>query len=167
MRSFAVSLYTIISLIEHICCNSGTREYRLSFDLCFLALARDIIMFYVLPLFMLRLLWPIFVRSLLRRFHSNQLQDPPLAKDSLGVYISLSGTYCRWLDHSLIRCVNGLSISLSVSCMKQPLYFIRFFGTVWPCSGCLVLLTCYSISSCATPLILMAWGAIPACRYKR
>ena len=92
--------------------------------------------------FMLCLLRRNFVRSLLRHFHFNQVQDAPLTKDSLAVRISWSGTYCRWLDHSLIRRVNGVSISLSVSCMKLLLDVLRFFGTVWPCCGCLVSFTC-------------------------
>ena len=50
--------------------------------ICFFAIARGIIIFYVIHFFMLCLLRPIFVRSLLRRFHSNQVPDEPLAMDS-------------------------------------------------------------------------------------
>ena len=89
--------------------------------------------------FMSCLLRFIFVRSLLRHFHSNQVPDAPLAKDSLGVCISLWGTNCRWLYYSSISRVDGLSISSPVSCMKLLLDFRHFFGTVWPCSGCLVI----------------------------
>ena len=70
------------------------------------------------------------------------MTDASLAKDSLCVCIILSGTDCSWLNHIFIRHVDGLSFSLSVSCMKLLLDFIRFFATVWPCSGCLVSLTC-------------------------
>ena len=85
---------------------------------------------------------PISVRSLLRPFHYNHVLDAPLARDSLSVCISFWGTDCWWLDHSSIHRVDGLSISSSVSCMKLLLDFIGFFGSVWPCSGCLVSFTC-------------------------
>ena len=94
--------------------------------------------------FMLYLLRPIFVRSLLRHFHSNQVPAAPLAKDSLAVRISWSGTYCRWLDHSLVRRVDGQSIV----CQYHAWSYFQipdsrcFFGTVWSCSGCLVSFTC-------------------------
>ena len=78
---------------------------------------------------------------MLRNYHSNQMSDAPLARDSIGLYISLWATYCRWLDHSSIRRVDGLSISSSVSCMKLLLDIRRLFGTVWPCNGCLVSFT--------------------------
>ena len=107
----------------------------------------------------------IFVGSLLRHLHSNQVPDAPLTKDSPCVCISLSGTDYRWLDHSLICRVDGLSISLSVSCMKL-LNFICFFGTVWLCGGCQVSFTCSSLSLCIATLLLMAGGAIPVSRYK-
>ena len=105
---------------------------------CFFALTHGIIIFYTFPFFMLYLLRTIFVGRLLRPFHSNQVSDVPLAMDSLGVCISLWCTACRWLDHSSICCVDGLSISSSVSFMKILLDLIRFFGTVWPCSRCLI-----------------------------
>ena len=74
--------------------------------------------------------------------HSDHVPDAPLARDSLDVCISLWGTDRRWLDHSLVRRVGGISVSSLVACMKLLLDFIRSFGTVWSCSGCLVSLTC-------------------------
>ena len=101
--------------------------------------------------FMLCLPRPIFVPSLLRHFHSNQVPDAPLAKDSQGVCIILWGIYCRWLEYRLIRRMDGLSISLSVSCMKLLFDFRRSFGTMWPCSRCLVSFMCsHSLSLCRT-----------------
>ena len=68
----------------------------------------------------------MFVRSPLRHFHSNKVQDAPLDRDFLCVCISLWDTYCRWLDNRLIRRVDGLSISSSVSCIKLVLDLKRF-----------------------------------------
>ena len=72
------------------------------------------------------------------------------------------------MDHSSIRRVDGLSISSSLSCIKLLLDFSRFFGTVWTCSGCLVLFTCSSpppsLSMCAATRFLIAGGVIPAIR---
>ena len=79
--------------------------------------------------FMLYFLRPIFVRSLLRYLHFDHLPDAPLARDSLGVCISLWSTDCRWMDHILIHRVDGLSISSLLSCML--LDFRRLFGTMW------------------------------------
>ena len=125
-QSFAVSLYTIRSLIEHVCCNS--RHPRRSVFLHSHVVSSFSLNFHF---FMLCLLRPIVVRSLLRHFHSNQVPDAPLVKDSQDICISLLYTDCRWLDHSLIRRVDGISISLSVSCMKLLLDGIRLFGTMW------------------------------------
>ena len=51
-------------------------------------------------------------------------------------------------NHRSISRVDRLSISSSVSCMKLLLDFIRFFGTVWPCSGCLVRSLVLTLSLC-------------------
>ena len=115
---------------------AGTRGDGPSFELFFLqshVVSSSSMYFHFFMLYVLR---PIYVRSLLSHCHSSQVPDAPQAKDSIGFCISLSGTDCKWLDHSLIRRVDGLSISLSVSCMKLLLDFIRFF--VWPCNGYLV-----------------------------
>ena len=73
---------------------------------------------------------PIFLRSLLRHSHSNQVPDAPLASDALCVCVSLWGTDCRWLEHSTIRRVDGLLIISSVSCMK-PLQSQTSGGDRW------------------------------------
>ena len=43
--------------------------------------------------------------------HSDKVPDAPLARDSLGIWISLWSMYFRWLDHSSSCRVDGLSIS--------------------------------------------------------
>ena len=129
--------------------------------ICFFALVRGIIIFYISHFFMLCLLRPIFVRSLLRHFHSNQVSDTPLARDSLGVCSSLWDIDCRWFNHRLIRRLDGLSLSSSVLCMKLLLDLRHFFGTMWPCSGCLISF----LSLRAETLLLIAGGAIPTSRY--
>ena len=106
-QSFAVSLYTIRSFFE---LQQRTPEEMVHCLVCFFALARAIIILYF-QFFILSFLRPIFVRSLLRHFHSNQVPDAPLARDSLCVCIILWGTYCRWLDH--------ISILLFVSVMHK------------------------------------------------
>ena len=134
--------------------------------ICFFALARGIIIFYVLPLLMLCFLQPIFVRSLLMHFHSKLVSDAPLARDSVCVCIRLWGRGCRWLDHSSIRGMDGLAISSAVPCMKLLLDFIRFFGTVWPCCGGLLSFTLIFLSLCAATPLLIARRGIPASRHK-
>ena len=104
---------------------------------------------------------------MLRNLYSNQVPDAPLDMDSLCVCTSLWGADCRWSDHSSISCMDGLSISSSVSCMKLLLDFRRFIGNVWPCSRCLVSFNCtLSLSRCAATLLIIAGGVIPASRHK-
>ena len=165
MESFAVSFYTIRPFREYVRCNSWHSRRWSIVRSDFFSLARGIIISYIFPLFHAVFAAAIFVRSLLRHIHSNQVSDAPLARDSLGVGISLWGTDCRWLVHSSIRRVDGLSISLSVSCMKLLLDFICFFVTMWPCSGCLVSFTKYSLSLCAAPPLLIGGGVIPVSKH--
>ena len=118
-QSFAVSVYTITSFREHVFCNRvHSRRWSIvwSVPLNSHVVSPPSIYF---QFFMLCLLRPIFVRSLLIHFHSNQVPDAPLARNSLCVCISFWDTDCRWLDHSSIRHVDGLSISLSMSCMMH------------------------------------------------
>ena len=52
--------------------------------------------------------------------------------------------------------------------MKLFLDVRRFIGRLWPCSGCLLLLSfaCFSRSRWAVTLLLTAGGSIPAMRHK-
>ena len=135
----------------------GCVVWSLHHFICFFALAYAIIIFYVLPLF--HFVFAVAHLCLLRHFHSNQVPNAPLAKASPCVCISLWGTDGRWLDHSSIHHVDGLLISLLVSCMNLLLNFIRFLGTVWRCNGCLVLFTWSPFLFNTSPY---GSGAIPA-----
>ena len=75
---------------------------------CFITRSYGLIIFYIFRPFH-------DAAHLLRHFHSDHVSDDvTLARDLLGVCISLWGTYCRWLDHSTIRRENGMTISSSV-----------------------------------------------------
>ena len=151
---------------EHVC--SSSRHPRIcsivwSASLQSHVVSSSSIYFHFLRLCLQR---PIFVRSLFRHLHSVHVPDAPLARHSLGVCGSLWGTDCRCWDHCSNLRVDGLWISSSVACMKLFLDLRRFLGRLWPCSGCLLSLTCFSRSRWTVTLLLTAGGAIPARRYK-
>ena len=88
-QSFAVSLYTIRSAREHICCNTGhSKRWSIIWSYSFHShvVSPSSIYFHF---FVLCLLRPIFVLNLLSHFHFNQVPNAPLARDLLGVCISL------------------------------------------------------------------------------
>ena len=138
-------------IIKRVCllqqCALEEMVHRL---ICFFSLARGIIIFFIFPLFHVVFTEAHLCIKSIEAFHSIQVSDAPLVKDSLSLYISVWCTDCRWLDHSSIRWVDKLSISSSVSRKMLLLFFRRIFVIVWQCNGCLISFSCtHSLSVCS------------------